>query len=49
MKLPRADQGHFNLRGASYDSFILLGVCGCCCFSNTKLQKLFGTLWIRKR
>ena len=40
MKLPRADQGLFNLREASYDSFILLVVCGCSCFSTTNLRKI---------
>lgn len=44
MKLPQADQGHFNLRIASYDSFVLLVVCG---FSSTKLENLFETLVIR--
>lgn len=44
MKLPQADQGHFNLRIASYDSFVLLVVCG---FSSTKLENLFETLAIR--
>lgn len=47
MKLPQADQGHFNLRRASYDSFILLVICGCCGFSSTKLENLFETLVIR--
>lgn len=44
MKLPQADQGHFNLRIASYDSFVLLVVC---IFSSTKLENLFETLVIR--
>lgn len=47
MKLPQADQDHFNLRRASYDSFILLVICGCCGFSSTKLENLFETLVIR--